>query len=466
MKRGGSVRGARVGRRPVRASGRAACIAIVGCLVLCAGAVAQSADDRARRRTVVVEVFERCRDAVVNISTTRIREIRSPMGGSFFDDIFNIPRGPIQQRVQSVGSGFLIHETGIIVTNAHVVVQASDVVVTFADKTAERARIVAIDTEHDLAILRIDTRRSLPYIRLGRSDDIMIGETVIAIGNPLGLQHTVTSGIVSALNRELQFARDMTYTGLIQTDAAINPGNSGGPLLNANGELIGVNTAIRGDAQNVGFAIPVDRLWELLPSMLDIERRQRVRFGLLVGGANAEVRAVRQGTPAAAAGMQLGDRILAFNGHPIRDSIDFYVHLLDQRPGQQVDLALQRRNTTTTAKVALEVVPPPDGAALADKLLGVKITPIPDAAQRRYELPPEAGVWVDEVRRGSPADEARIRPGDLLLRVNRVEVTSITDVGLALEGVQPGASIQLGGYRLRTDSPFPWMISIRTQSER
>lgn len=430
---------------------------------LVAAAAAADTPERQRRRTPVVEVFEKCRDAVVNISTTRVRTVRSPMGGMGLEDIFNFHRGPTQQRVQSVGSGFVVHESGFIVTNAHVVVQASDVVVTFADKTTEAARIVALDTEHDLAILKIEPNRTLPYIRLGRSDDLMIGETLIAIGNPLGLQHTVTSGIVSALDRKLEFSRELVYTGLIQTDAAINPGNSGGPLLNVNAELIGVNSAIRGDAQNVGFAIPVDRLWELLPSMLDIERRQRVRLGLRVSGPQAEVRAVRPGTSAAGAGLQVGDRVVAFNGLPVRDGIDYYVHLLQQRPGDSIDLALQRRGSTATAKVVLEVLPLPDGASLAEQLLGVKLVPVPDAIRRRYEIPANEGVWVDEVKRGSVADAAKLRNGDLILRVNRVEISSMTDVGLALEGVAPGESIQLGGYRLRADAPFPWMISIETE---
>ena len=151
---------------------------------------------------------------------------------------------------------------------------------TFADGREFSAQVVASDREHDIAMLHVETNETLPTLRLGRSDDLMIGETVIAIGNPLGYQNTVTAGVVSAVGRDLEIARDIALRGLIQTDASINPGNSGGPLLNVLGELVGINTAIRGDAQNIGFAIPVDHLRAAMADLLDIERRYRIETGL------------------------------------------------------------------------------------------------------------------------------------------------------------------------------------------
>ncbi|RMF78297.1 MAG: hypothetical protein D6744_10270, partial [Planctomycetota bacterium] len=269
------------------------------------------AQDRARRRTPIVEVFEANRDAVVNISTDKVQVVRTLGYESLWDEVFGRPREiPIKRHIQSVGSGFVIHEDGVIVTNAHVVARTDEIHISFADGTTAPAEPVSIDIEHDLAVLHAQVDRPLPYLRLARSDDLMVGETVVAIGNPLGLQHTVTSGIVSALHRDLQFSESVIYRDLIQTDAAINPGNSGGPLLNINGELIGINTAIRGDAQNVGFAIPVDRLWDLLPTMLNVERYERVEFGLRVEGPAARVAAVREKSPAAEAGVKPGDRVL------------------------------------------------------------------------------------------------------------------------------------------------------------
>ena len=420
--------------------------------------------ERNRRRSPVVEVFEKSRDAVVNINTTRIVRMRSLRSRSLWDDIFDFGPAPLRQReVHNIGSGVVVHESGYIVTNAHVISQASDVRISFADGHSEPAEILEVDGDHDLAILKIKADRRLTSLKLGRGDDIMVGETVVAIGNPLGLQHTVTAGIVSALGRDLIFSNDVAYRGLIQTDASINPGNSGGPLLNANGELIGINTAIRGDAQNIGFAIPVDRLWELLPGMLDIERRQRVRFGLRVDGPHAEVSAVRPDSPAAQANLQPGDRILSFNDQPIRNGIDYYVHLLEQQAGGKITLAVQRDGTTVTAEVPLQAIPLPDGRQLAWRLLGIELETIPERIRRRYDLPAHIGLVVASVAPNSPADQAGVRATDLILRLGGMTTATIQDVGLALERLEPGTSVVTDGYRLSTDPMFFWTVSIRTR---
>lgn len=434
------------------------CVLTIACLPLTARA--EDPTGQARRRTPIVDVFERSRDAVVNISTTRLERYQ-PMGlRSSLDDIFG-PSRPSVQEINSVGSGFIIHESGFVVTNAHVVGRTTDVKVIFADKRTEPATVVSIDPKHDLAVLKIDAPTPLPHLRLGRSDDIMVGETVIAIGNPLGLQHSVTSGIVSAIDRELRFSRDVVYTGLIQTDAAINQGNSGGPLLNINGELIGINSAIRGDAQNVGFAIPVDRLWELLPSMLDVEKRQRVKFGLAVNAPDARVAIVRPNSPAQKANVQAGDRLLRFNNEAIRDGIDYYVHLLRVKPGDTVTLVVERRGQQFTIKLPLEIIPPPDGNTLAARLLGVKLGAAPESIRRRFRLPKDVGVVVNGVTKDSAAWEARLEEGDLILSVNRVPVGSGGDVGLALEGVEAGEYVMLGGIRPDPNDPFKWDITIQ-----
>ncbi len=219
------------------------------------------------RRTPVVRVFDAAKDAVVNISTRRLVNARSRFFGyrdDPFDDIFISPFRRRNVAIQSLGSGFLIHPDGYIVTNEHVVRRATKITVFGADGVSHPARVIATDAEHDLAILKMDRPDGQPLaaLPLGRSDDLMIGETVVAIGNPKGYRHSVTSGVISALNRELAFNGNVKYTGLIQTDASINPGNSGGPLLNVNAEVIGINTAIYGphaDFSGTGFAIPVDR---------------------------------------------------------------------------------------------------------------------------------------------------------------------------------------------------------------
>jgi len=215
------------------------------------------------RRTVTVDVVARTKDAVVYISTTKLART-SPFGDDpFFRQFF-------QQnvQVQSLGSGFVVHEDGYVVTNNHVIDRAREITVALSDGRKLSAELVAADPEADLAILKIKSDKPLPYLELGDSSDLMIGEPVIAVGNPLGYSHSVSTGIVSAVHRDLGDP-SIKLADLIQTDAAINPGNSGGPLLNAYGQVIGINTAIRANAQNIGFAIAVNRLRELIPSLMN-----------------------------------------------------------------------------------------------------------------------------------------------------------------------------------------------------
>jgi serine protease Do len=425
-------------------------------------APAQDSPARERRRSPVVEVFEKCRDSVVNVSTTRVLRQRSLDPADLLEEIFDFRRPrSIERRVESVGSGVIIHERGYIVTNAHVIAQTSDVQITFAGGGTAPAQVIAVDPEHDLAVLRVRVgQQPLPAIRLGRSDDLMVGETVVAIGNPLGLQHTVTAGIISALGRELSFSPRLTYRDLIQTDAAINPGNSGGPLLNVNAELIGINTAIRGDAQNVGFAIPVDQLWELLPQLLDIERKERVRFGLRVGGAKNEVTAVRPDSPAQKAGLKPGDRVVRFNGQPLTNAIDYYVHLLSRKPGEVIRLSVERDGRTIEANVPLQEIPLPDGAALARARLGLQLVEIPAQLRRLHPYIEDAGLLVDSVATRGPAARAGIRAGDVIEALNGHAVSSLTAAGLVLEAVEPGAQVLVQGLRLEADPPFRWRVPL------
>ena len=415
---------------------------------------------RVRRRTPVVEVFERCRDAVVNISTQRVIHMRS-LGGSPFDDIFNLAPFVRDRKVQSVGSGVIVHESGYIITNAHVVAQATDIQVTFAGGgEGLAAELISVDPEHDLAVVRVNNPKPLPTIKLGRSHDAMVGETVVAIGSPLGLDHTVTAGIISALGRDVQLNQEVSYKGLIQTDAPINPGNSGGPLLNVDGELIGINTAIRGDAQNIGFAIPVDRLWELLPSLLDIERRTRVRFGLHVSGADTQVVDVRAKSPAAEAGLKKGDRIVRLNSHPLRNGIDYYVRLLGQEPGSEVRLTVQRGRETFEVAVPLQEIPLPDGRDLARQLFGIQLDELSPRIRENFRLPDAFGLVVAAIDRGSPAERARMKPGDLILQLKGARVTTLKDVGLALEQSHGGDNVDVVGVRIDGDTLFRWSVQL------
>ncbi|QOJ15822.1 MAG: trypsin-like peptidase domain-containing protein [Planctomycetia bacterium] len=445
-------------RHPTAPALRRVLLAGLCALLLAAPAAAQSPEPDPpidRRRTPVVEVFERARASVVNISTSRRVQYRyRPSFASPFDDVFNFGAPRANDAVTSVGSGALIHEAGYVVTNAHVVAQATDVRVTFADNSTRPAQIVAVDSDHDLAVLRIGGGRGYPPARLARPGDILVGETVVAIGNPLGLNHTVTTGIVSAVDREVRFNQNLTYTGLIQTDASINPGNSGGPLLNLNAELIGINTAIRGDAQNIGFAIPVARLWELLPAMLDVERRARVRFGLEVEGGEPRVAAVRPDSPAARGGLREGDVLLSFNGQAIRNGIDYYVQLNEQRPGAAVTLVARREGETLSARLTIEEIPPPDGRKLAAELFGMELTELPARLRRQRDFPADLGVMISKVERNSPAERGGLEPGDILVSLGGISVPSTDDAGLVLERVRPGMRVLVDVIRVSSEPPI------------
>jgi serine protease Do len=402
------------------------------------GPTALSQDDtdrRALRRTPIVEAYERVRDSVVNISA------RDTVVTDFFGRLFVMPESE-----RSVGSGFVVHQDGYIATNAHVADAADRLLVTFADSSEYDARIVARDRQHDLAIIKIDGAGPFKPIPLGRSDDLMIGEQTIAVGNPVGLHNTVTTGVISALHRELRIQPRASYQDIIQTDASINPGNSGGPLLNVLGELIGVNTAIRTDAQNIGFAIPVNQLHELLPDMFDVEKLNRVQLGMRVssGPQSRKVLYVREGSPAERAGVRAGDEVVAIDGAPISRGVDFYVDLLKREAGDRIKLTLRRDGHLKETGVKLEPAPAPDGVRLARERLGLEIADVNEAALRRFGWQNHKGVIVLSVEPRGPADRTEIQPGDLVVTLGQYGVKNVDEVGRLLRYADPGAPVDVG----------------------
>ena len=410
-----------------------------------AGALAMAGPDdlaarQSQRRTPVVEVFQANRDAVVNIASTQIVEMRDPFGfDRLFDDFFEMPSRPRTRQYTrtSVGSGFVIHTDGYIITNAHVVARTAERKAIFADGREFPAEIVATDPDHDLAVLKIQADRPLKILKFGRSDDLMIGETVIAIGNPLGYQHTVTAGVISALDRDLEFGGEKTLSGLIQTDASINPGNSGGPLLNVLGELIGVNTAIRGDAQNIGFAIPIDHLRQTLPELLDVERRYRFVTGLVIDNRSKppRVAGVATNSPAAEAGIRAGDLVTAANGHALHETVDFYIELLGRKAGDTIALTLDRDGRNVASELVLAARPAPDALALARRKLGIAVEPLSIDIARQLELPGEgdAGLLITEVEPDGPAGSRGFQPQDIIIALDRHNATTVEELGQLLE---------------------------------
>jgi len=359
-------------------------------------------EKRAIRRNAVVEVFDSAKDAVVNISSTRIIQMRSR---SLFDEFFDFPANARVRRFKrtSVGSGFVLHRDGYIVTNAHVVSRTAERKVIFADKREFDAELIAIDEQRDLAVLKIETDKPLKPLALGTSGDLMQGETVVAIGNPLGYQHTVTRGVVSATNRKLEFDNGHEFTDLIQTDASINPGNSGGPLLNILGELIGINTAIRGDAQNIGFAIPVDQLRAVLPELLDVERRYRIVTGLKVKmQRGATISEVKPGSPAAQAKLEVGDKIVSIDGERIASDIDYHISLLGGTPGRILEVKVQRGEETKQTFLRLGERPRPDGAKLLKAHFGLSAEPMDANTAKLLGMRQPVGLTVTSVEANSP----------------------------------------------------------------
>ena len=419
---------------------------VLGGLVLGVLAAAGEPDELARRRTPVVEVFESARDAVVNISSTEIVEVRDP-----FNRLFDFRRShPRRLKRTSVGSGFVIHPDGYIVTNAHVVARSTDRKVIFANGREYDATVVASDREADVAILKINAPYPLDTLAFGRSSDLMVGETIIAIGNPLGYQHTVTAGVVSAVGRDLEFENEIMMTGLIQTDASINPGSSGGPLLNVLGELIGVTTAIRGDARNIGFAIPVDRLRELLPELLDVERRYRVQSGLrLIAEAEPRVASVKAGSPAARAGIEPGDILREIEGDDVEEVVDFHIALIGRGPGDRLDLVLSRNGRIYRTSLRLQGRPEPDAARLIRDRLGLEVRPLPEELAHKLGLPGGGGFVVVNVDPDSPARQVGIRARDVLLALGRYYPTTLQELGELVEYLDPSQEVSVTYLRVK-----------------
>ncbi len=399
------------------------------------------------RQTVTVDIVKRTRDAVVNISTTKLVSRRvSPFGGDpFFGqmDMGQVVRVP----ANSLGSGFIIHREGYVVTNHHVIDRARTIVVELADGRKLPAELLSSDAEADLALLKIKGDKDFPTLELGDTSDLMIGEPCVAIGNPLGFSHSVSTGIVSAIHRDLKDNTEKVLLGdLVQTDAAINPGNSGGPLLNAYGQVIGINTAIRGDAQNIGFAIPVNRLYDLIPELMNPAQVNKVNVPIRL----AERRVL---TPPATITRKVivnakndPPAITSINGQSPTDLIDAYAILLHTRPDQkfvEIKFAAGR-----SLRVDLLPVPKPDAVVQARDLLGIGIEPLTPATSQKYGLNSEDGMLITEVARGSVAAKAGLKAGDVIVQLGRYRVATLDDFGALLHQMPKGSGrVRIGVIR-------------------
>lgn len=377
------------------------------------------------RRTPVVVVAHNVLPSVVNIQSESV--IRQRQMDPFLDPFGFFGGGERAYTAQSLGSGFVWSSDGIIVTNNHVVEGASKITVNFQDGSQHTAKLVGVDPDSDVAVLRVDAR-GLPAAPVGTSSDLMIGETVIAVGNPFGLSGTVTTGVVSALGRSVPSKEEgRTFTDFIQTDASINPGNSGGPLLNIEGKVIGINTAIIAQAQGIGFAIPVDRAKKVIQDILRFGQVHSAWIGAVTATVTPEeakrlglksakgalVARVFAGSPAEAAGLKAGDVITAVGDRPVDSREAFSTYTATAAPGQAVPLTLSRGNSTTHATVRAGDVPTNLGLRILADVAGLHVR-----ASGSH-------LAISDVTRGSRADHIGITPGDVIVGVGGLEVTSI-----------------------------------------
>ncbi|MCB2226214.1 MAG: trypsin-like peptidase domain-containing protein [Desulfarculaceae bacterium] len=397
-----------------------------------------------RRTSPVVEVVKAAGPAVVNISSTARRQV-SPFrsGDDMLDRFFQEFFRPLEREQTNLGSGFIIDgKKGLIVTNSHVVEGGSEIKVQLADRRVFSAKLVGGDPSSDLAVLQIDPGgKPLPQVKLGDSRSLMIGESLVAIGNPFGLQHTVTTGVVSAINRRVPTGPGSSMGGLIQTDASINPGNSGGPLLNLDGEVMGINTAIFQRAQGIGFAIPANRVrrvvndlltkGEVLPTWLglqlqDLTPRLAGHFGL-DSSSGVVVLAVEAHSPASAAGLERGMVILALDEVPLEDTADYQARLGAVAPGDKVRLWFLDHGRRQTATLVAKAYPLEHSPELVWQRLGLEAAPMDQATARLYGARPGGALMIAKIRPGSKAERARLKPGDLLLRVGREPVEDVRE---------------------------------------
>jgi len=397
----------------------------------------------AQRHSPVVDVVQKVAPAVVFIGTEQVVDRR--MRGTPLQDLFlGDGRRPQRQTVQSLGSGVIIDPSGTIVTNDHVIRGASAVHVVLADGRQIDAEVVGADAQNDLAVLRVQSKTPLPAAKLGTSSDLMIGETVVAIGAPFGLTKTVTSGVLSAMGRSFK-ANDQLYIDFLQTDTAINPGNSGGPLLNLDGEVIGINTAIFSGAQGIGFAIPVDKVRRIVQELKSFGKVRPAWVGINAMDLTAPVarklgwersdgvlvESVDPGSPAESAGVRASDVVEELGGSPVQDADEFQARVRGYPARAAMPLVLWRDGHQIPVTLIPVEFPATQADAFAWNRLGVKLEPS------------RGTLAVSSVRSDSQADGFGIEQGDLIVRLNNVALDSLNTFRDALISARHTRSVLL-----------------------
>ena len=419
-------------------------------------------------------IVARAGAAVVNISVSG--KVRTSAGapdlqgvdpGDLFGEFyrrFRIPQQQGESPVSGQGSGFILRDDGIILTNAHVVDNADEVTVKLIDKREFKAKVLGVDKPTDVAVLKIDAK-NLPTLKIGNAANTRVGEWVLAIGSPFGFENSATAGIVSAKSRSLP---DDNYVPFIQTDVAVNPGNSGGPLFNMAGEVIGINSQIyskTGGYQGLSFAIPIEVAMHVEEQIVKTGKVQRGRLGITIQTVNqslaesfglqratgALVNSVESGSPAAKAGLEPGDVILAINGKEVASSAELPLLVADIAPGQAARIKVWRKNGTREIDVTVGTQPGEKLASADSKLaeqgpLGLTLRPLTPEEKRQIDS--KSGLFVERV--GGAAARAGIRPGDVILSLNGEPVSDINQTRglIAKSGKRIAVLIQRDDVRL------------------
>jgi serine protease Do len=389
------------------------------------------------RQTPTVMAIRRASPAVVNIHGQKtIRTTAAGMAGAVPESF---------RQVNGMGTGVVIDPRGYVITNYHVVEDVEDIRVTLQNGEKTSARLIAARARKDLALIKINAPTALPTIPRGTSSDLMVGESVIAIGNAYGYVHTATQGIVSALNRNVPVNDTQDYRDLIQISAGINPGNSGGPLLNIDGEMIGVNVAVRVGAQQIAFAIPIDQVVEIVTEMIEEHNNSRLMTGLRTKGGprdgdGVSIAHVSASSPAAREGLKPGDRVVRVGSRPVDDRLDFTLALLSTRPGDSLDLRIVRDgNPMELAMTTTKAIQPAssDVSDVAWAVLGLRAKSVPDSTIRRLNARMrtsyQGGLYITAVRPGSPAEDQGIQSGDVLLGIHGWQTSNMTDLAGILD---------------------------------
>jgi serine protease Do len=375
------------------------------------------------------------------------------------------------------GSGFFISADGLIVTNNHVVEGAEKINLRLSDGDEMRAKIVGRDPDTDVALIKAEGKGPFPFLPLGDSDAIKVGAWVMAVGNPLAMGNTVTVGVVSAKGRRIGISSNpnaSSFEDFIQTDAAINLGNSGGPLVDVEGQVVGMNTAINAGGQNIGFATPVNTIKMVVPQLkekgkvvrgylgvqvTDVDQRAQESFKL-PSRQGALVQSVTKGGPADKAGLKAGDVIVSVGGTPLKDTHALIFRVSAMPPGQKVDVGVIRDSKPQTFPVTLGERPSGESEQASTETneetptskLGLQVQDLDQRVRRQFEIPRDIdGIVVTDVTDLSPADDANLRPGDVIMRVNDHDVTSASDFRDLIGGVRSGTILRFYVYRPQGD---------------